>query len=675
MSFNADRPHRLAEKDYLRYGPFVASVVNAVRRQPLSDGIVIALDGPWGSGKTSVVNRVAEQLTADNVDQTGISTTVAYFDPWLVTGQQNLVSHFFGQLSDILRKEVSRTASNLLGQIKDIVTQNAPVVFDALAGVAELAGANIAAKASTYLSKATSGAVKAPTLVDLREKLSDLLRQQCRRIVVIIDDIDRLESDEMRQLLGMLKSVADLPSIVYVLPLDLDVVRSALIRPGAPSARSFVDKIIQVKLALPVPTARSMESLFRDRLIEASAGADMDSEDFRDIGTNIVEAFLDTPRAIISLANSTFLAWSTIGHEAYFPNVMGMEAIRLFAPSIYTALWKARKFIGDENTDNRRPVLEKFFMENGIVAGDSLARLLAQLLLGTSRSRREPGKAAIRGRKMADPGGLQLYFEWSVKNGNATLSQIDQFATALCTPNAATAYLRSIDMQNADDSVDVVHDLLNSIADNWPRDPAAPIDGIVDLLNGRKAIGLEESSQRLKRTEHVVDDAACALLSLSNIDKRAASLEKILRRDDLTVLGGCALLEAITNNPSVTQWRGDPSAGMLQAKWIKEIVIRRTAQEMWDAGEDVVWLLQKNQAWSDIMLLIRAFASDDAVAMKLAYASLPDLRSPEGESPSNLESVARKLVELCGSITMPEEDIDWISIINDYTDLRSSLRE
>src|SRR3954451_4409117 len=61
-------------------------------------GFVIALSGPWGSGKTSVINMVKEDL--DNDERACIVT----FNPWLFTGAEDLIARFFAQLASTLRQ-------------------------------------------------------------------------------------------------------------------------------------------------------------------------------------------------------------------------------------------------------------------------------------------------------------------------------------------------------------------------------------------------------------------------------------------------------------------------------------------------------------------------------------------------------------------------------------------
>lgn len=62
MPLDPDRPILANEQDLLGRRPLVARLADWVRDAPLDEGFVIGLTGPWGSGKTSVLNLLEESL-------------------------------------------------------------------------------------------------------------------------------------------------------------------------------------------------------------------------------------------------------------------------------------------------------------------------------------------------------------------------------------------------------------------------------------------------------------------------------------------------------------------------------------------------------------------------------------------------------------------------------------
>ena len=89
---NDDRPIRGRVEDRLGRAGFAEALALEIATAPGDAGLVLALLGPWGTGKTSVLNMVAEVL-GDRPD-----VAVLRFNPWYFTGTEQLVSRFFAEV-------------------------------------------------------------------------------------------------------------------------------------------------------------------------------------------------------------------------------------------------------------------------------------------------------------------------------------------------------------------------------------------------------------------------------------------------------------------------------------------------------------------------------------------------------------------------------------------------
>jgi predicted KAP-like P-loop ATPase len=76
-------------------GPLVDLVAVEIAATAPGEGMVIAVTGPWGCGKTSVLRLIERRLRADAV--------VLHFNPWLFSGAEQLVLRFFSELGGELR--------------------------------------------------------------------------------------------------------------------------------------------------------------------------------------------------------------------------------------------------------------------------------------------------------------------------------------------------------------------------------------------------------------------------------------------------------------------------------------------------------------------------------------------------------------------------------------------
>src|SRR4051812_35595376 len=89
-SLRGDRPIDSKDEDQLGRAPFARAIAEQILASPGLDSYVVALMGPWGSGKTSLLNMVAEEISLRS-DR----TVVLRFNPWIFSGAEQLVGHFF----------------------------------------------------------------------------------------------------------------------------------------------------------------------------------------------------------------------------------------------------------------------------------------------------------------------------------------------------------------------------------------------------------------------------------------------------------------------------------------------------------------------------------------------------------------------------------------------------
>ena len=92
---SADRPNSNSQDDHYGYAPFAESLANSICRYPGNEGMVLALYGPWGSGKSTVLSYVKHFLKQRSQSEQPVIVT---FNPWWTSGQENLACAFLGQV-------------------------------------------------------------------------------------------------------------------------------------------------------------------------------------------------------------------------------------------------------------------------------------------------------------------------------------------------------------------------------------------------------------------------------------------------------------------------------------------------------------------------------------------------------------------------------------------------
>jgi predicted KAP-like P-loop ATPase len=232
--------------------------------QVSDDGLVIGIEKFWGSGKSSLLNLIQEELVKPAKNQQ--QPTVINFRPWLIGNRDALIRSLFGELSGQL-DQVVKEASDATW----ISVDKAKVAADALRrfmrGLSKAGAAiEVAGDASGFGPvKWTGKGVKAlgemvgkkpapPQLSELKKELADSLRDLGHRFIITIDDVDRLEPAEVIEILRFVRSVADLPNVIYLLCYDSKILAHSIeTATGVKSGQSYLEKIVQLTVMVPTP--------------------------------------------------------------------------------------------------------------------------------------------------------------------------------------------------------------------------------------------------------------------------------------------------------------------------------------------------------------------------------------------------------------------------------------
>jgi KAP family P-loop domain len=286
--------------------------------------MVIGITGPWGSGKSSILNLLQEHIEKKHSD-----ALVVRFDPWLVSGRDDLIMQFLRELIVKIKSHGHNVAAlKKLGlSLADYGAQLAPI------GNLVVPGAGSAAKAS--LSALKKALQEDESLSALRLKLVSQLEAASTPIVVLIDEIDRVEDAEVRNVAQLVRSVADFPGISYVLAYAQDRVVEAL--GGGERGRSYLEKIIQFQIPLPI--------LFADevaRLIEAELSALEElrlpsnfrtNERYQRLAQLLTREVIQTPRDVQRLIATFHVLRSMLLGEVDWIDLLGFSALLVKSPA------------------------------------------------------------------------------------------------------------------------------------------------------------------------------------------------------------------------------------------------------------------------------------------------------------------------------------------------------
>lgn len=337
-NINTDEPLRptdALEADRLEREGFARAAVAALKRVSKTSGFVLSLDGPWGSGKTSTMAMIEQVARQDP----SLRPVVVHFNPWLVGDRDALLRQFFAAIATALDstdhvKNATKAAVELRNYSKafDLVKWIpgaepwASVIKGVMQGAADALGG--------------AAEQKAKDLEGNKAKLEAELRKFHAPILVFVDDIDRLFPAEIFEMVRIIKAVGQLPNVGYVLAWDPGYVAKALESLSIPSARGYLDKIVQVRLPLPPLGAEAKLRLLDKGMQSLDVGATASHFPQQDARLQTLyhhglRDLLEQPRDVTRLFNTVSVIEPNMRGEVVLADIIGLACLMLRGPKVY----------------------------------------------------------------------------------------------------------------------------------------------------------------------------------------------------------------------------------------------------------------------------------------------------------------------------------------------------
>ena len=224
-TFNPDKPILKRNENKLeKRDEFAQLLGKAISSYKNDDCFVIGLHGDWGDGKTSVVNMAFERLKV-NPNQKFV---LFEFSPWYFSNQEDLVSNFFNQLRSFIRKNSSKQSYNDLYKKIELYLR--------IVNSMEIENKNDKKDLK----------IKSDVLLQAKIELEKKLNEFGKKIIILIDDIDRLDKDETLSVFKLVKLIGDFSNIIYVLPFDKNKVIEEI-----KDGKEYIKKIVQLEINMP----------------------------------------------------------------------------------------------------------------------------------------------------------------------------------------------------------------------------------------------------------------------------------------------------------------------------------------------------------------------------------------------------------------------------------------
>ena len=407
----SDNPIKSKSGDILNRSKFAEEIGKTISRYKSKDSLVIGIYGKWGDGKTSVINMILNTIKKEAknkeakkelsttggdkssglkrslpwstkpVEEDKFSPIIVHFRPWYFSGQKKLFEQFFTLLAFKIKSSLNESSQHEDGKkiVEALMLLN-KVLMPAAYMASWSSGIPL-----EFLEKTTKNFKKAmknmtSDLSDsknektfdpekVKKEISDELKKLTKKIIIVIDDIDRLTKNEIRQIFQLVKSVADFYNTVYLLSFDKDIVCEALKESQAGDTEKYLEKIIQVPFGLPNIGLSFLSEYLTNHLnkIISEDGNEQSQEYWNRIYWRYISLYFTNIREINRFLNLFQFEYSRLRGEVNSVDLIAITAIKSQDSKLYQFIYDNKAmFIGPSLEDYQpEPILLPHENEGG----------------------------------------------------------------------------------------------------------------------------------------------------------------------------------------------------------------------------------------------------------------------------------------------------------------------
>lgn len=309
-SMQSDRPIQNEVDDKLQRSPFAKKLINKIENLDTSEGArSLAVTASWGNGKTSFLNLVKNGLQKDKY-------YIVDIIPWNLNPEKSITAHFF--------EEIIKAFGGIDNQIARYLKQYSDM----------LASVNLGFFSSIFSN------ISLPAMA---QKISEAMINRDIKVVVVFDDIDRLEASEIEEVFRIIRGSANFKNFIFISAFDKRYVQQALQNSNAAFNEHYIEKFFEMEFPLPEIRKDRIESIILDNI---SWMSEKDQTEFQKYITHDTSwmggvspyAPLTNLRIIYRWLNSLKYKYEILREECVISDLADLEMLNLLYPQVYTLL-------------------------------------------------------------------------------------------------------------------------------------------------------------------------------------------------------------------------------------------------------------------------------------------------------------------------------------------------
>lgn len=498
----SDLPLLDPSEDAYGYAPFASQLAAAIVRNKSPQGLVLAVHGKWGSGKSSLLNFIKHDLRKLPED---LRPVMVDFNPWWFEGRDQIASQLLAEFASQLpdRLKYLRPLAGLVGkysmQIADVaadvsgwgwIKKPAAVFFGWLPGIKAL--------------------TKKTDVPSVKKEIAAALTSLGKRFVFFVDDIDRLTPDEAREFFRAIKALADFPEVVYVLFFDREEVAKALTASLQTDGEAYLEKIVQAPFNLPaVNRGQLHQKLFKglDSIIDSTPMPfHFDQSRWAEVFSDGLDRLVKKPRDVVRILNAISVSYPPVAGEVNPVDFIALEFMRVFEPAVYGSIRDAKEFFCgapaqlDYKKEKEKAYFEKWKAALPDATREPIVDLIGRLfpktaeLVGSGMVARDDVGAWRRELRPCSEDCFDTYFQFGVPPGHVSKAELDRLVGE-ATPEGMAAFLLEATKYRFPDGHSKARDLIERLRDfdKLPPDQSAKLVEAL-VTHGHELLRKEDES-------------------------------------------------------------------------------------------------------------------------------------------------------------------------------------
>jgi len=316
----SDEPIQFEHQDLLNRNKFVEDFYEEIISLPFPDSFVFGLYGSWGEGKTSVINLLKSKFKSKKNDK----FLIVDFDPWYFKDEKAILSAFY--------RNVERTIS------KKFILPDLKKTFLKYKNLISLGLSQVGIK---FILPFREEAIE-----EIKQRIESYITQIGKKIVIFIDDIDRLQPNDILLIFKLVRLNAKFKNTIFILSFDPIIIQEHLTeRFKIPP--EFLEKIVQKPVHLPAIEQEDIDNFFKFHLNKFFNEIEIPEEsrvgfygEFLYIYQDQIWKLFKTLRDVKRYLNGLLSTLPPIKNEVYLYDFLILEVIRVFYLRVYNDIWR-----------------------------------------------------------------------------------------------------------------------------------------------------------------------------------------------------------------------------------------------------------------------------------------------------------------------------------------------